>query len=173
MSATDWIAVIAIVVSSGALALEIHRWFESGPRLHLSIMADAMKFGGGVTDDDEVRIAVTVINRGNVPTTLTHFIVTRYENIFQKLRKKPTFAGIVGNPAPFPGLPGLPHEVGANQSWTGMVNYKPNLMEARKLGKLYVGIVASHSNMTFYQRVPLPTDVPDKSIEEVSEHDEV
>lgn len=66
---SDWIAIFAVIIASGALALEIRRWFESGVRLSVSVMADA-QLAGGLEEDDAEYLGVFVVNRGNTPTTI-------------------------------------------------------------------------------------------------------
>jgi hypothetical protein len=41
---SEWISVIALVISSGAFSLQARSWLASGPRLRLSLMADALTF---------------------------------------------------------------------------------------------------------------------------------
>ena len=61
MTTSEWISVLALSISSAGFALQARNWFMSGPRLSLSVMADAITIpddGGGD------RLALTVINRG-------------------------------------------------------------------------------------------------------------
>lgn len=144
MTITDWLAIIAIVVSAGALALEIRRWVESGPRLHLRLMADAVEFPA---TDDQPRLALFVTNRGSEPTTITHMVAFIYPSRWAKFRRKPASQFIV-NPM------NAQAEVGVNRQWMGKMLYGDVLSDARKAGQLYVGVIASHSEKTFLLRVP-------------------
>lgn len=63
MTTSEWISVLALSISSAGFALQARNWFMSGPRLSLSVMADAITIpddGGGD------RLALTVINRGGI-----------------------------------------------------------------------------------------------------------
>ena len=42
-----WVAVYAAIVATGALFLEVRRWFESGPRLYLMASTNMIFVGGG------------------------------------------------------------------------------------------------------------------------------
>lgn len=45
----------AAVVATAALALEVRRWIESGPRLSLSLMAPGIVVGGDDTESSSLR----------------------------------------------------------------------------------------------------------------------
>jgi hypothetical protein len=44
MTISEWVSVLALIISSGGFALQARSWLMSGPRLHLSVMGDAMSF---------------------------------------------------------------------------------------------------------------------------------
>jgi len=135
MDTTDWIAGLALLVAGGALALEIRRWFESGPRLLLSVMADAVHVPA---DDGRPKYAITIVNRGNAPTTLTHMVAFGYKSRFHKwARRKAYFTAIVPKNE-------IPQEVGAFRNWILVGRYDDRLTEMRKKGQLYVGVIATH-----------------------------
>lgn len=155
MQTSDWIASFALVVSGGAFALELRRWFASGPKLILSVMADAMAIPN---EGDDPFLVLTVTNRGDTPTTITHMIGLRYENWWQRWRNRPQNAGIV-NTSIMP----IPHSLGVNQSWMGRMNYNEPTNEWRSKDQLYIGVNASHSDKYFVIKVPkkkpnLPTE---------------
>ena len=85
---TDWIAIIALALSTGSLFLEIRRWFESGVRLKLTYMVDTVFIveGEGITEPDKRRIYVEVSNRGDAPTTLTNLTFIYHPTILDELR---------------------------------------------------------------------------------------
>jgi len=128
----------------------------SGPRLHLSVMADALSFPD---DGKGVRAALTVINRGDEPTMLTHMVGFVFPSWWRKYRNNPEYAGIVNSPT-------IPHKLDINATWIGMMMYEKTLTAARQKGHLYVGVIASHSNATFLIRVPPPKkdDIPKDKI---------
>ncbi len=155
MTTSDWIAALALLVSGAALGLEVRRWFETKPRLRLSVMGDAIQFPA---DDREPKLALNVINRGSSPTTLTHMVTFVYPSRWKRWRNKPTFAAVVNSPT-------IPFELGANKSWTGLMVYSPETSKARADGTLYVGVIASHTDRYSLQRVPPEkSNVPKKTI---------
>jgi len=156
MTTSEWISVLALVVSSGALALNLRNWFASGPRLHLSIIADAVEFPHG---DGKPKLALFVTNRGDAPTTLTHMVAFVYPSRWKKLRGQKAFAAIVNSPT-------IPTEIGINKTWMGQMLYGDKVNAARAKGQLYIGVLASHSNHEFIIHVPPPRqrDVPKDQI---------
>jgi hypothetical protein len=156
MMISDWISIVALGVSSGALALNIRGWLASGPHLHLSVIADAVEFPRG---DGKPKLALFVTNRGDEPTTLTHMVAFIYRSRWAKARRRKAFAAIVNSPT-------IPAEVGINKTWSGLMLYGDKVTEARTKGQLYVGVFASHTNREFVVRVPPPTeqDIPKEQI---------
>ena len=154
MTVSDWIAVIALIVSSGALALEVRRWFENRPRLYLSVMGDAITFP---EDDGQPKLALSVINRGTLPTTLTHMVAFSYPSLWRRFWRKPKVTGLVNSDH-------IPAELGVNKTWLGTMIYDDALAAARAKGLLYFGVVASHTRGEFLIRVPRKRELPDKEI---------
>jgi len=64
MDLTTGVAVYAAIVATGALFLEVRRWFESGPRLNIHVMPEAKTFNLPGTENNTYLVA-TVKNRGN------------------------------------------------------------------------------------------------------------
>lgn len=146
MTTSEWISVLALSISSAGFALQARNWFMSGPRLSLSVMADAITIpddGGGD------RLALTVINRGTDPTVLTNMIAYVYSTRWRKFRDKADQAGIVNAPS-------IPFKLDTNGRWMSMMTYNEKLSAARAKGHLYVGVVSSHSDGHFLINVPPP-----------------
>jgi hypothetical protein len=155
MTASDWIAIIALVIATGALALEIRRWFEGRPRLYLSVMGDAITFPH---DDGRPKLALSVIKRGAVPTMLTHMVAFTYRSRWDRLRAKPDVAGIINSDR-------IPADLGVNKTWFGTMYYDDRTTSSREKGLLYVGVIASHRRGEVLVRVPPKREVPDKKID--------
>lgn len=147
------IAAYAAIVATGALFLEIRRWFESGPRIRISMMPVAKIYGGPVEDDSSY-LAVTVTNFGSSSTTITHMLLHRYVSFWARLRNKPTFSAVVTNPNST-GRP-IPYHLDVGSVWHGQTVYNEQLIELARSGNLYVGIACSHRKMTFLKHVKLP-----------------
>src|SRR5262249_33165404 len=113
MTHSDWLAVIALIISSGGFAINLRNWFMSGPQLHLSIMADAIS----VPDDGKgPRVALIVTNRGTTATMLTHMVVYSYPSWWAKWRKREVLCSLVNSPA-------IPFELDVNKTWMGFMFY--------------------------------------------------
>ena len=159
ISSDQWtllVAGYAAVVSTGALFLEVRRWFESGPRIRLSLMPVAKTFGG--LDDDATYIGITVTNFGELPTTITHVFLKQYSGWWGRLRRRAVFSAIVPNPSPY-GLQGMnpPHTLQTGQIWHAQVSYNAELIDRARSRQLHVGLVCSHSTTPILKRVKLPT----------------
>ncbi len=158
MTTSDFIAVLALVISSGGLFIQIRSWMTSKPRLLLSTMAEAESVP---KDGKGTRAVVTVTNRGSVPTMLTHMVAYTYDNRWKYWRGKPSIMGIVTSTD-------IPAKLEPNAYWLGQMSYTPELRQTMKQGKLYLGVIATHSNKIFLARVIPPSDskVPATKIEE-------
>jgi hypothetical protein len=171
------ISLWALYVSGGALfisacvfTLELRRWLDEGVRLSLRVMVDAKVFGGGVTDD-ETYLSLWVTNRGNTATTITHMFFFNYPNWFAELvpgwlmrriaRRAPGWANrhekrlypqtFVVNSI---GLPGpIPFTLEPGCIWTGRATQDSHLDEMIDAGRLFVGIICSHREKTYFKHV--------------------
>jgi len=146
MTIPEWLSVIAIVISSGGLFIQVRNWATSKPRLVLSVMAEALAFPD---DGKGTRAALTVVNRGNAPTEITHMVGFIYDSWWKKARNKPSFSGIVTSTS-------VPSRIEPFGRWFGQMNYDDKLRNAMKDGKLYLGVHASHSDKLFLVKVVPP-----------------
>ena len=156
MTDNQWtvlIAAYAAIVATGALFLEIRRWFETGPRIQISVMPVA-KLYGRFEEDASTYLALIVTNFGSAPTTVTNMLVHRFDSVFAKLRNKPSFSALVKEPNT-DGRP-IPHILQVGSQWHGRAIYNAQLVELARSGKLYVGICCSHRKNVFWQQVKLP-----------------
>ena len=159
MDTSEWIATLALIVSSGALFLELRRWHESGAKLHLSVIADVPFFPG------KARLSLAVTNRGDAPTTITHMVAFFYRNWFMYLLDRHDEAFFVAQSAGSFGMSGAPARVSVNGVWHGTMPYTDRSQDARRKGRLYVGVVASHSSRRFLVKVPRePAAVPETEL---------
>lgn len=147
------VSVLALVATAGSLALEVRRWFDEGVKLSLSVVAKANLVGGNSEDTNDY-LVLTVISRGNAPTTITSMVLwdfpTRLARLFRS-RKPKTM--IVPEPT-LPGMAGqLPDSLPSGHVWMGMVTHTPALEQMIAAGRLYVGVVASHADKPVLKRV--------------------
>jgi hypothetical protein len=162
LSEMDWwtsiIAAYAAVVATGAFALEVRRWFESGPRLSIHIMPKAQMYNLPGADD-RTWLFATATNRGNAATTITHFGLRHYRSWFDRIRSKPAWRGVVVHPHPAAHVSNVPKTIQPGEIWQGGVLHD-ELKNPIDEGLLYVEIYASHSDKPALKRVRVPAEPP-------------
>jgi hypothetical protein len=147
VTSTDWTATIALILSAGALLLELRRWVESGVRIKLRVMADAISFP---YDDKKEKLVLIVSNYGTMPTTTTHMVVHTFSSAFHRWTRKPLKSFIVAKT----GISELPHKLESSDVWMGQMNYDDQAKALRNSRKLFVGVLCSNSDRTYLIRVP-------------------
>ena len=152
---TDAVAIYAAIVATGALALEIRRWFEAGPKLALTVIAKARIYGG-IAPDESQYLSVRVTNRGDRPTTVTNFGLLQYESRYKQYQNQSSRSAIIVQPEGEWGPP-LPHVLQPGTEWTGMAKYNDDLVEWAKTGKLYAAIHSSHARKPIVRKVNYST----------------
>src|SRR5690349_5785957 len=100
MKPEHWISIYAAVVATTAFFLNFRTWFESGVRLHLRAMSDAIMIGNGRDDDEKDLMVLTVTNRGKTSTTITHMVIFEMTSLWQRIRQRPKTSLLVPNPQP-------------------------------------------------------------------------
>ena len=86
----DSIALVALVVASCALALEVRRWVEAGPgvRLQASPMRSLFTKFGAKAETGENRVHISITNTGSATTNITHVFVADYRSWFFRWRDR-------------------------------------------------------------------------------------
>jgi hypothetical protein len=167
---TDWwtviVAAYAAIVATGALFLEVRRWFEAGPRLTITVAPEMILINVPGAEGNTYLFA-TVTNRGSAPTTISGFHLFDYENWFNRLRSKPKWAAAILHPHPQAHVVNIPKVVQPGEVWEGAALYEGNLKERIERGWLYVIIYASHADKPMRKRVrprpKLPADTQKKT----------
>jgi hypothetical protein len=103
MRPETWIAVYAAIVATAAVVLNFRSWFEKRVRLNLTVIPDAVLFGGHGVDTEKDVMSVTVVNRGGQMTTLTHLVILRFDSFWKRWRMTPSKSYIIPNPQVAPG----------------------------------------------------------------------
>jgi|CXWL01.1.fsa_nt_gi hypothetical protein len=159
MNFSDYLASVALTLSAAALALELRRWFDSKPRLHLSVMDNAVFYP---YDDGREKMVLSVTNRGGNDTTIMHFIVFKYKTRLHKIFNRTSLTSIV-NSIQTPESMALPSMLRTAEIWRGICHHDESTINMRECGQLYIGIYASHSDKPILKRVrpkKLPTPLP-------------
>jgi hypothetical protein len=138
-------AIYAAIVATGALFLEVRRWFEDKPRLAIRVATQQQLFNVAGYANREFLI-VTVSNRGKRPTTITNLWLFEYANVIQRIRRHHRKAAVVAVPE----IPGTgmrtPYSIEPGREWMGMVDRNEGLVDWLATGRLYVGILTSHQD---------------------------
>lgn len=148
----DWAALYAAIVATGALFLEVRRWFESSAKLRIGIMPEG-KIASNRGIGEDTYLVVNVSNRGGSATTLTHFGMVHYGSWWRRIRDKPEKSFIVPHPHPAGASSGLPHLLAPGATWTGMAKHEKETMDLMETGDFWVQIYATHSDKPAYARV--------------------
>jgi hypothetical protein len=157
-------AHFAIFVSAGSLAiaacafaLQLRRYFDEGVRLSVNIMVGA-RLVGGLADLNKY-LSVTVMNRGSAPTTITHMVLYNYPSrlarhvpnwLYRRIKRfhaQTYVVNTIGSPGP------IPYLLEPGRMWNGRATQTSDLDKMIEDGRLYVGIICTHSNKTLFKRV--------------------
>ena len=155
MRPETWIAVYAAIVATAAVVLNFRSRFEKRVRLNLTVIPDAVLFGGHGVDTEKDVMSVTVVNRGGQMTTLTHLVILRFDSFWKRWRMTPSKSYIIPNPQ-VGGTGIIPFELDAGKKWTGMARKRPDVISDLQDGKYYVGIYATHRDRPYLLRIPKP-----------------
>lgn len=150
-----WGAIIATLV----LIWDIYKWKKRGAKIVIKARPNMV----GVPSDDKTYIVVIVTNRGDLPTTITHLVGLYYPSIFSKfLHRKINFF------FPYPGPTPPPYTLQPGNEWKGLIdqdNLKQDLLvQGRKKGFLYCGVVHSSSNKPMLKRVNIWESQREKNV---------
>lgn len=135
-----WATVYAAIVATGALFLEVRRWFESGAKLSMGYMLNGITYP---KDDDKKYIVVNVANRGDTATTLTHLVLQVYPTRWHRWRKKPSSTFVIVRPVTGQQWP---HILAPGTQWTGMGIQDENADKLIDAGTLWAEVYATHAN---------------------------
>lgn len=155
---SDLIAVYAAIVATGALVLEVRRWFEAGPKLVIRVSPEAVRLTIGGSETEKHQIAmVSVYNRGGSPTTLTSIMILKYNTPFHRLLGDPEASYFIPNPSMDPKNPGMPTELNPGQKWQAYISKERDDAVGNLVsGKHYAEIMATHRDRPYIVRIRPP-----------------
>ena len=153
LSYTDWVAIYAGLVATAALALEVRRWTESGPKLRLSVSQVMHVYDGRGAVGDEGYIFATMVNRGSLPSSIEAVAIMSFRSIFHRIVLfKNYWAALVLRP--YPNEP-LPHVINPGEIWKGGVIYDEELKQSIAKQAVFVAVYVSHRNRPMLKRIVL------------------
>ncbi|WP_425085791.1 hypothetical protein [Ruegeria profundi] len=153
MEIESWIAIYAAIVATGALTLEVRRWFESGPRVRVRVQPN-MAIAGETRWSGERYVVATVRNRGTVATTITTLGFVKYPSQFHRRLRWRGEHFVV--PAPYleGRPPSLPHLLEPGQQWLGFIKKSDEDREAFENGNNVVEVYTSDRDRPYRVVVP-------------------
>ncbi|MFG1296674.1 hypothetical protein [Xanthobacter variabilis] len=168
MEPSSWIAIYAAVVATGALALEVRRWVESGPRIVVKASPNMMILDPLSKDEEKGVLVVTAYNRGEQSTTITHMLIVEYPNFIARMRNRPSKSFLIPNPQ-VSGPPIIPSEIKPGAQWMGVARHRPDVIPDIQTGKFWAGIVTTDRGRPYLRQIPRPrkTDIQDSNSEKL------
>jgi hypothetical protein len=151
-----WIAIYAAFVATGALFLNIRTWFESGPRLKVTVIPDGMVIGAGPQFDERDLIIATVTNLGKTPVLITCLLLWEMPTWWARLRSKPTRTFVVANPTFKGDQANVPFLLEQARVWHGVARRSDDKIPDLLNGNFFLGISTSHSRQPILRRIVKP-----------------
>ncbi|WP_147290411.1 hypothetical protein [Pannonibacter phragmitetus] len=146
-----WVAAYAAIVATGALALEIRRWFETGPRISVRARADTVLLDGD--RKTEGLIAVDVVNRGDAPTTLKNLLVLKFPSRWDRWRMNPCRTFVIPHPQSNGSPPILPDVLQPGRVWTGFVPDRPDVTGDIQTGEFWAAVYATDRDRPYLAHI--------------------
>jgi hypothetical protein len=144
------IAIYAACVSTAAVLWDAYKWKTSGPKIAATLAINMKVIGGPSRYGDKTLMSMTVTNRGDRPTTITHLAMHRYASWWSMMRRRASDNWIVTDPSE---SQRLPFELKPGAVWIGMAEQTPDVEGMARAGLLYVAVLHSHSERSIQQRV--------------------
>ena len=129
-------AWIGATTGVSAIIWQIFKELRSGARLSATARPNMISPDNG----DDRYIVVTVVNKGNAPTTLTNLLVFMYENNYKKLRKKSKINAAMKQSMLEHYY--LPYVLESGHRWVGLVDQQEILEYAEEAGGINLIYVA-------------------------------
>lgn len=158
----DLLTLHASVVSTVAVSINVRNWMSSGVRLNLSLMTDAMTIGGVPGTGESGLTLLTVDNRGDASTMLTHMIMLempRLQWIKYRLHLKyrPKQSYLIPNPQ-VSGPSNIPSDLEPGKRWIGAMRPRPDLNIHVQNGSHCTGVIVNTRNRPYLIRIPKKHD---------------
>jgi hypothetical protein len=158
MRPETWVAIYAAIIGTSAFFLNLKSWWDSGPKLKLSLIPDGIIIGGGSEMDEKDLIILNVTNRGAAATMITTMVLFEMSTWWQRLRRRPRKSYVIPNPQ-VKGYPlNVPSDLEPSKRWTGLIRSRPDLKVDPRDGNHYVGIYVSHRDRPYLMRIPKAKD---------------
>jgi hypothetical protein len=174
------VAIYAAIIGTSAFLLNLKAWFESGVKLNLRVVPDAMVLGGDEVDEKDLTI-LYVTNRGDADTTITSMVLLEIGSWWRltlfkvtsstswlswKVLPDKSYAIMHPQLKGYP--PNLPSTLEPARRWTGAVRPRIDIIPDIQTGNFYVGVYASNRDRPYLIRIPRRHDKLPEGTEELS-----
>jgi hypothetical protein len=144
-SLTDFAAWIGAVVAVLVLLWDIYKEMRSGARIRLKVVPNMRYLVNGKLTED-MHVAVTIVNEGDLPTTLTHLIVYMFDNRWRRLLRQPSLNGAVVMQRAH--SPQLPYVLKPGELWQGEISQNQLQSHLQQYGEKLVYVAIAHASST-------------------------
>ncbi|MFI5411265.1 hypothetical protein [Kaistia sp. UC242_56] len=148
-----YVAAYAAVVSTLAIALEVRRWWTSGPQLKMRVIEDGVVIGGEPGAYERGVVIVTVVNRGDQRTTIKGLGAQKFDSRLARWRKKPSMSVLFPNSQHLGYPPNVPHVLEPGEEWTGIARPRPDKIGSLRDGTWHIRVEASHTDKPLMRRL--------------------
>lgn len=159
MTVDAWVTIYAAIVATGALFLEVRRWFEGGPRIGVKATPNMTMVGG--LEDVEGVLVVNAVNRGDAPTTINHFAILEFSSVWRRWRRKPNRSFMIVKPQPKGSPPIIPWVLEPGRQWTGLARPSTDLISDLQTGDFWAAIYTTDRDKPHLARIPKPKKSPE------------
>lgn len=148
-----WGAIIASIV----FLWDIFKWATQGPQIVVNAKPNMHRVNQiqGKLEEENL-IFVEAINRGSLPSTITHLAIYQYESKLKKILNKPKTQGVVLQQDT--GIQ-LPYLLGPGAQWSGMINQDDLTEKWGTEGLIYCGVIHSARKKPVLTKVDLSENV--------------
>ena len=150
-SISDYAAWWGAIIATLALIWNIVGAIRSGARVFVRVNPNMKVFPEDPITKGKTYISVTAVNRGNSPTTITHFCGFYTESFWNHLRKKRH--NFIINAHPSTGNP-VPYVLAPGEEWCNLAD-QDDIQDKAGKGYLYIGIIHNQKKRPIYVRVKI------------------
>lgn len=143
-----WGAILATIV----FIWDIYKWKMAGAKLRVTVQSN-MESINIPQYDGKTLIAVNVVNYGDRPTTITNLGFLWFENLWNRIRRRPDKAFIIPNPSQ---AQVLPFELKQGNLWSGIAVQDVAVEAMARDGLLYCVLYHTHTEKPVYRRLRIP-----------------
>lgn len=150
MNLTDFVAWWGAIVATFVLLWDVYKWTRRGPDVRVEAVPNMEVFHALPHTGDTHFIFITATNHGAQPTTITHLAGVYYPSLWYKLtrRRDQSFVVLINAFGP-----PLPHVLSPGARWTGAINQNDLIKNYGTTGRVYCGVIHSHSKKAVFRHV--------------------